>query len=139
MKISQAYPTKFLSAADIEDLEGPVVMGEVVMEDMNDGSRKPVLYFQNLDKGLVLNKTNGNTISAVYGDDTDEWAGHKVQLISVPVEFQGKMVDGIRVRAKQQKQSQPKPAAYGEAKARVSSGKPMEEGSKEMIDDDLPF
>jgi hypothetical protein len=135
MKMSEAFPSKWLKAPDVEDMEMPVIMDQVVMEEMNDGKKKPVLYFQNCDKGLVLNVTNKNAIAAVYGDESDDWAGHPVALISVPVEYQGKITDGIRVRAKPQKQSQPKPAAYSEAKGRPAVAKPK----TELEDDEIPF
>ena len=43
------------------------------MEEMQDGTRKPALHFQETDKGLVLNKTNGTTIAARPMADTDDW------------------------------------------------------------------
>ncbi len=68
---------------------------------------KYVLYFEELDKGLVLNKTNGNRIARVANSaDFDDWPGVKVVLYNDPdVEFGGKITGGIRVRApKNQKQ-----------------------------------
>ena len=57
---------------------------------------KPVLYFEEKEKGLVLNKTNANTIAAAYGEETDDWVGAEIVLYETMVEFQGQRKPGIR-------------------------------------------
>ena len=142
MKLNDIYPSQYLKAADIGDEPMLLTIDRVEMAEMQDGTRKPACYFQEQDKGLILNKTNANTIAALYGDDTDDWSGQRVQLLSVPVEYQGKMVDAIRVRVRQAKpaakpQSNVRSGAdsYGEAKGRVAAPQTR----AEMLDDDLPF
>ena len=99
MKISQAFPSKYLRAADLEDKPHRVVMSAVRMEDIASGEdHKPVLYFKNHQKGVVLNKTNSRTISQAYGDDTDNWAGKSIIIFSAMVDFRGDQVEAIRVR-----------------------------------------
>ena len=68
---------------------------------------KPVLFFEGKDKGLVLNKTNSNTISAAYGDETDEWVGMEIVLFETMVEFQGQRKPGIRCFVPPQKPQKP--------------------------------
>lgn len=67
------------------------------------------LTFDEAEKPLVLNSTNGQIIASITGqDDTDNWTGHKIVLYDDPnVSFGGKLVGGIRVRAPR---NQPKPA-----------------------------
>lgn len=115
MKISAAFPSNYLKAADLNDRNVKVVMDRVEMEDIG-GDHKPILYFQGKDKGLVLNKTNSNNISAAYGDDTDEWAGRQLVLYPAMTDFQGKTVPCIRVRAPTAKDGAaiPKPAPQSE-------------------------
>lgn len=69
-----------------------------------------VIYFTDLDKGLVCNKTNAKLIAkALNSDDTEEWVGKVIYLYSTEVEFGGDMVDGIRVRPRAPKAApQPK-------------------------------
>jgi hypothetical protein len=56
------------------------------------------VYFKGKEKGLVLNKTNGNMIAEVAGDDdTDNWGGASIVLYPTRVDMQGKRVDAIRV------------------------------------------
>lgn len=105
MKMSTAFPSKYLAAdTDVPDAEDGgliVTISGCKRETLGNGKEaedKPVLYFEETDKGLVLNKTNANTITDLMGtDETDEWEGRKIKLYAKDVEFQGKMTRGIRV------------------------------------------
>lgn len=97
MKSTDIFPSKYLRAADLNGHEPVVTIERVEMETLGD-DRKPVVYFKGKDKGLVLNKTNFNAIEDISGeDDTDNWQGTKVKLITMKVEFQGKRVPAIRI------------------------------------------
>lgn len=98
MLISQAFPSEFLKAADLHDRQHTVVMHHVEIRDVGDGT-KPVLFFENRKKGLVLNKVNSNNIALVYGDETDDWAGQELVIYPTMVDFQGRSVPAIRVKA----------------------------------------
>jgi hypothetical protein len=143
MKISDAFPSRYLKAGDVDDIQMPLVISHVEVAEMQDGARKPVVFFEGMEKGLVLNKTNSNVIAAAYGDDTDDWPHHQVHLMSVPTEYQGKTVDAIRVRVRQAKpaakpqQSNVRSGAgsYGEAKGRA----PVAPSASADLDDDIPF
>ena len=96
MKSTDIFPSKYLRAADLDGREPVVTIARVDMETLGD-ERKPVVYFVGKDKGLVMNKTNFSAIEDISGEeDTDNWAGTKVKLITVKVEFQGKRVPAIR-------------------------------------------
>lgn len=100
MNINTMFPSKYVSAGDLQGQRVPVMMSHVVMEDVGDGDNKerlPVLYFQGMQKGMVLNKTNAKSIANWYGDDTDYWPGQSIILYSTKVQFGKDMVDGIRV------------------------------------------
>lgn len=106
MKVSEAFPSKYISAADIPEDNIRLVMSHVVAETMED-KQKMILYFQGAKKGLVLNKTNAKNIADEYGDDTDDWAGKEVILFTTWVDFQGKSVEAVRVRTPQLKDNKP--------------------------------
>src|SRR5690606_38448807 len=73
MKLSDAFPSTFLKAADLNGQRAVVIVSHVKFEDIG-GDHKPLVYFKGKDKGLVLNKTNGNMIAEISGDDdTDNW------------------------------------------------------------------
>ena len=98
MKISSAFPSKFLKAADLQDQNVNVIISHVDMDDVGDTDKKPVVFFQGKAKGVVLNKTNSKVIAMAYGDDTDAWRGKPLILFPAMVEFKGDMVEAIRCR-----------------------------------------
>ncbi len=65
-----------------------------------DGSKKPkpVLYFKEDVPKMIMNITNGNTISALYGSHPDSWIGKQVQVFATPVKAFGKTQDALRIR-----------------------------------------
>lgn len=105
-------PSKYLKASDAED--SPVLtISHVKEESIGQGAQadmKWILFFEEEEKGLVLNRTNINTIAGMYGDDTDDWEGKKITLFATQVDFQGKQVDAIRVRNRPPKTKEAKPA-----------------------------
>lgn len=133
MKISEEFPSKFLKAADLKGKEPKVVISHVEREKIGD-DMKLVVHFQGKDKGVVLNKGNSNTIADAYGDDTDDWAGREVVMLSVWTDYQGKPVQGLRFRI---------PTARDNAPARredpISSGPAPSRASVTVLDDDIPF
>ena len=98
MRISAAFPSQYLKAADLQGQTIRIKISHVAMEDIG-GDQKPILYFADTEKGMVLNKTNANSIAGVHGDDTDNWHGHTIDLYEAQVDFQGKSMPAIRVKA----------------------------------------
>lgn len=60
--------------------------------------KKMVLYFKEIEQGLVLNKTNAKVLVKNFGDETDAWVGKVVEMYVAEVEFQGEPQLGIRLR-----------------------------------------
>ena len=98
MKVSDAFPSEFLKAADIGQNQVKVLIAHVELREMTDGENKPVVFFQNKKKGVVLNVTNANAIAQYYGDDMDLWVSKPIVLFTMMVSYQGRMQPGIRVR-----------------------------------------
>lgn len=100
MRISSAFPSKYLKASDIPDgREVHLKIDTVQIESMETtGDEKPVLYFIDREKGLVLNKTNADAIASVMGDDTDQWRGKPIILFATTTSFGGRTVPCLRVR-----------------------------------------
>lgn len=103
MKLSEMFPSNLLKAQDVTDNGGEMelTVKEVKMQefDDDDGSKKnkPVVFFTN-DKKMVLNVTNANAVSEMYGDDTDLWLGKTILLHVMEVPFGNKTVPAIRVK-----------------------------------------
>ena len=91
-----------LYAFDLEGREVTVqiekVFPGVLKGDKGRESKKPMVKFVGKDKKLALNKTNGKTISKLYGKDTDDWAGQWITIYPTTTEFGGETVDCIRVK-----------------------------------------
>jgi len=97
MKMSAAFPSKYLKAADLNGREVTVTIEDCQMEKLGEDTR-PVLYFRGKDKGLVLNKTNAGMIADSYGDDSDGWTGQPIVIYPDKTLFQGQMTPCLRVR-----------------------------------------
>jgi len=82
MKISSLFPTKYLREVDVP-VGKPVLLTinrvEAECFDSTDDG-KPVLYFEEIEKGLILGKTNSLQLAESYGDETDAWNGKPVIL-----------------------------------------------------------
>lgn len=96
INMNDAFPSKWLRADDI-DGETPVIIADVTMEPIADDERKPVIWFEGYDKGMVLNKTNANNVSGLYGPDSDGWIGKSMLLATAMVDFQGKSTRALRL------------------------------------------
>ncbi len=101
--IDDAFPSKFLKASNLPE-EGTVAatIEDVAMEEIGKNrEKKPIIRFEELDKALVCNKTNCNTIAKITGSRRfKDWVGKMIHLYRVEVEFQGEMIESIRVRLK---------------------------------------
>jgi hypothetical protein len=146
MKISEEFPSKYLKSSDLKGQEVRVLMANVEREEIGQ-EKKLVLYFKGKEKGIVLNKTNANTIGDFYGDDSDDWYDQPLILFSIRTEFQGKPVDGLRVRiptARDNRDAAPKRVNGGVSDNLqhdpISSGPPAgHPASAAFTDDDIPF
>jgi hypothetical protein len=128
MLYSSIYPSKYWKAADVESGPRILQIDGLEMERMGDGETKPVLYFHHETKGLVLNKSNGNVLADLFGDDTDDWAGKRIEMFSVPTEYGGRSVQGLRLR---------EPVIAGKGKKAPPAKRA--DGDDLGLDDDIPF
>lgn len=114
--LDQAYGSKFLSAADIGNRKVRTKIVKVRKEELrgNDGTKRVrfVLYFEGIDKGLVLNGVNKDRLVASHGKVPARWIGASVGIYVDPdVVFGGKKTGGIRLRVMEPFQAKPVPAA----------------------------
>ena len=98
MDINSAFPSSnYLKSADLKGQIVSLQISHITYETIGT-DQKLVMYFQGKQKGMVLNKTNAQTIAEAYGSDTDNWVGANINVFSMKVDFQGKLVDGLRVK-----------------------------------------
>lgn len=105
MNIFDEFPSKYLKASDFPE-ERQATMKHVEHGEVGDGDRKPILYFNEYEKGLVMNKTNANNVASLYGPETAMWAGKPITIATAWVDFQGKSTQAIRLYPPQQTQNQ---------------------------------
>lgn len=125
MHISQLKQSRFLTRGDVG--QGILVTIREIFQDnvAKEGAPEELrwcLQFDEHEKPMVLNSTNGQLIAGITkSEDTDHWVGHKIVLYDDPsISFGGKLVGGIRVRAPRGQAAKvvapaPKPAAAPES------------------------
>lgn len=132
--INTLYPSKYLASADLQGRTVAVVIDRIEIEEVGQRKeRRPILYFQGKEKGMVLNKTNAKKITGMYGNDYDEWVGCEISLFSMMVEFQGESVPAIRVGVPMKKTKAASPVQAAPAPRRES------ENPAVGMDDEIPF
>jgi hypothetical protein len=97
----QTPASKYFRAGDFtKEIIGTIRSVERAEFKNDDGSAaaKPVLHFQDVSQALVLNKTNFTTLSMMFGEDTNDWVGAKVELYPSRVDFKGRTMPTIKVR-----------------------------------------
>lgn len=141
MHISQLKQSKFLTRADVG--KGMLVtIREVFQENVaKEGAPEEMrwcLSFDEAEKPMVLNSTNGQIIAAITkSEDTDGWIGHKIVVFDDPtVSFGGKLTGGIRCRAPR---NQPAPAPKAAPAPAQTPAKASPAPSAAPEGDDVPF
>lgn len=134
--LEEFFPSKHLKATDLQGKEVRVTIARVEREKLGD-DMKPVVYFKGKEKGVVLNKGNTTTLVDAYGKNSNDWFGQDVILLSVWTDYQGKPVQGIRMRI---------PTARDMAPVRredpITTGAQPERrigGVSDNLDDSIPF
>ena len=98
MNINEIFPSKYIKSSELKGRSIPVIIERWEIETVGD-QRKMVLYFQGMKKGMICNHTNADRIAHLYGPDNDDWIGREIVLYSELTNFQGRTMDGLRVRA----------------------------------------
>ncbi len=130
-KVSEMLSSKYLKTADIPD---PVIVTFRAIKQVNiareddDPEYKWIAFFEEYEKGMVLNSTNLHVAEKLLAsDDTDNWIGQEIILWADPnVQYKGELVGGLRFRAPE--------------KAPVKAApRKLPQTVKDEADDGLPF
>lgn len=95
---------KYLGAYSIdgEDLTLTIRSTKEEMVKGQSGREEPcfVCYFEEQEKGMILNKTNAKMIQTVHGTPyVEEWVGKQIVLGTEKVSAFGETADALRIRA----------------------------------------
>lgn len=87
----QLFPGRFIKTGDLGGKDRTLTIADVDLEDLpqEKGGDKPkgIVTFKEAKKKLVLNRTNGECIKAMFGRKIDGWKGKRVTLY--PTEWNG--------------------------------------------------
>lgn len=114
--LSDIKSSKFLKKEDVGIGVLVTIRGiaqENVAKEGAEEEKKWCVYFNEFEKPLVLNSTNGQAIAKITGHEDDiekTWLGAKVVLYDDPnVSYAGKVTGGIRIRAPKSQQEKDLP------------------------------
>ena len=104
MNISELKSSKFLKKEDVGKgllLTITEVRKENIAKQGDEDQLKWLMFFEEVEKPLILHSTNGQLASAFLGsEESDDWIGKQIVLYTDPtIAYAGKVVGGIRVRA----------------------------------------
>jgi hypothetical protein len=129
--LNRIYGSKYLTVTDVGDRKIKTKIKGIREVDLrnSDGSKetKFVLYCENVDKPMVLNVTNLETLVEALGRVPAKWLGAVIGIyVDRNVTFGGKRVAGLRLRVLAPATTNPEPSSQNDT------------GLTDM-DDDIPF
>jgi predicted YcjX-like family ATPase len=95
----ELYPGRFIKAGDLKGRDWTLTIARVVLEEL-EGTKKQskgVIAFRETQKELVLNRTNGECIKAMFGRKLADWTGKRITIY--PANIQSDLAD-IAIRIK---------------------------------------
>ncbi len=104
MKVSEMFPSKYLTGDDLQGRAVKVTIDTITREKMRPCPGAPeeekyVLHFDGKTKGLILGKALAESIAMATGsDDTNLWQGKTIVLFPVPMNVAGFARTAIRAR-----------------------------------------
>lgn len=110
MDYDELFPGRFLKSGELKGRDVTLKITGVFIEELPDkkGTKinkdrervrvRGILSFEKTEKQLVLNKTNGECLKAMFGRDTDAWMGKRVTFFPATVDAFGEETLAIRVR-----------------------------------------
>jgi len=103
--LDEAYGSQFLGVVDVGDKKIRSDVQRVKKQDVKDRDtgklkKKLIVFFKNIDKGLILNVVNKNVLVDAFGKAPAGWRNATVGIYVDPnVTFGGKKTGGVRLRA----------------------------------------
>jgi hypothetical protein len=121
--LDSCYGSKYLSATEVGDRKIRTRIAKVhkqALQQQGGATRnKFVLACTTLDKEIVLNSTNKNSLVDALGRNPADWIGADVGIYTEPTTFGGKPIRGLRLRVLNKPVTAPKPATNRERPLRA--------------------
>ena len=117
----------YLKGEHLNGRKVTATIAEIVIEETHAQAgrteEKPVCYFRESKKGLILSPTNMRTLRAMFGDDVAAAIGKRVQLEAIPLRVAGRDTLPVRINPAPQPATTPsdaRPQQPTETTARVA-------------------
>lgn len=135
--INDIFPSKFLKAHELQGKTPTVTIARVELAQVRGRTKvdtKAVVYFRGKAKGLLLNKTNAQSITQIAQSAvTEQWPGVAIVLYATTATFGTETHTVIRVKA---------PATASRPPARVIAPPPSvftDALEIDLADAEIPF
>jgi hypothetical protein len=149
VKMHEMFPSKWLSAADLEGGELEVTVSAISYEkvkQMNgDGvEEKMALHFHNQRgkkplKPMLLNKVNLTTLIVLFGDDDEDWTSQKVKIGVDMVPVGKEVKPGLRIRTWRPESKVAPTVTKSNPKSQPRQEPAEQPTDGGQVDSDLPF
>jgi hypothetical protein len=97
----ELFPGRFLKAGLFRvrplTLRITAVDVEALPDDKGGERRRGIISFKQTDMQLVLNRTNGECLKAMFGARVQDWIGKRVTFACEQDRFGNELVDAIRI------------------------------------------
>src|SRR5262245_49505222 len=100
MNRDDIFPSKYFKAASLAepiDLKIVAATMETLKNFKGEDQRKLVLTFEDCPTRLIMNASRYDDIADLFGDDTEQWIGHSIQLYATTMRIGGKTVETVRI------------------------------------------
>jgi hypothetical protein len=100
MDFDKLYPGQFLKAGMFSGRDVTLTIASVKLDELEGRKGKEmkgIIAFAEKPQRLVLNKTNGLCLKAMFGRETEAWVGKRVTLYPAKIQFEDNDL-AIRVR-----------------------------------------
>jgi len=101
MKSTDFTESNYLNAKTAGKLNGSTLciyeVKSAIIGQGEDAKKKMTIGFEDVEKILVVNRTNNEILTEAFGDETDAWVGKRVILNLVSLSFKGERTLSIQL------------------------------------------
>jgi hypothetical protein len=103
---SEVFPSRWLKPADLKGQPCVLEIERAALEAVKFNGKeqtKLALHFAGTSKSLTVNATNFDALVEITGQsDSDNWAGHRIEVYPTTTEVRGETFACLRIRAPEQ-------------------------------------
>lgn len=102
MDARTAFKGRFIAAAELPEGKTPTLTVRSVEvlaleDDKGQAMDRLIIWFLEIERGFVCNKTNMLCVAAMFGYETEAWVGKRITIRRELVQLGRERVPGIRI------------------------------------------